>query len=144
MLNVVLGLFGIPLVFVVFGLQIYTAALLGKSWIIATTLDPMILQKNRQDYNWKTTKNHKIKRKDLFTEFFVITFLYFRIIINLFNCQKIVLQLNILFILRYPLAAVTELTLGPRARTIITLLLDLTIFVCGIPNLLVGRSIIII
>ncbi|XP_014615230.1 PREDICTED: proton-coupled amino acid transporter 4 [Polistes canadensis] len=81
------GLYGIPLVFVVFGLQIYTAALLGKSWIIATTLDPMILRKNR-----------------------------------------------------YPLAAVTELTLGPRARTIITLLLDLTIFGCGIPNLLVASQ----
>ncbi|XP_015178017.1 PREDICTED: uncharacterized protein LOC107067205 isoform X4 [Polistes dominula] len=81
------GLFGIPLVFVVFGLQIYTAALLGKSWIVATTLDPMILRKNR-----------------------------------------------------YPLAAVTELTLGPRARTIVTFLLDLTIFGCGIPNLLVASQ----
>ncbi|KAI4497536.1 hypothetical protein M0802_007306 [Mischocyttarus mexicanus] len=81
------GLFGIPLVFVVFGLQIYTAALLGKSWIIATTLDPMISRKNR-----------------------------------------------------YPLAAVTELTLGPRARTIVTLLLDFTIFGCGIPNLLVASQ----
>ncbi|KAK2586688.1 hypothetical protein KPH14_011730 [Odynerus spinipes] len=81
------GLFGIPLVLVVFGLQIYTAALLGKSWIIATTLDPLISRKNR-----------------------------------------------------YPLAAVTELTLGPRARTIVTLLLDLTIFCCGIPNLLVASQ----
>ncbi|KAL2721402.1 amino acid transporter AVT1C [Vespula maculifrons] len=81
------GLFGIPLILVVFGLQIYTAALLGKSWIIATNLDPLIFRKNR-----------------------------------------------------YPLAAVTELTLGPRARTIVTFLLDLTIFGCGIPNLLVASQ----
>ncbi|XP_033230896.1 amino acid transporter AVT1B [Belonocnema kinseyi] len=81
------GLYGIPLVFVVFGLQIYTAALLGESWIIATALDPHISRKNR-----------------------------------------------------YPLAAVTELTLGPWARTFVTLLLDLTIFGCGIPNLLVASQ----
>lgn len=43
----ILGLFGIPLILVVFGLQIYTAALLGKSWIIATNLDPLIFRKNR-------------------------------------------------------------------------------------------------
>lgn len=44
---VLLGLYGIPLVLVVFGLQIYTATLLGKSWIIASTLDPQISRKNR-------------------------------------------------------------------------------------------------
>ncbi|XP_029177780.1 amino acid transporter AVT1B [Nylanderia fulva] len=41
---------------------------------------------------------------------------------------------------RYPLAAVTELTMGPRARSIVTLLLDLTVFGCGIPNLLVASQ----
>ncbi|XP_011696871.1 PREDICTED: uncharacterized protein LOC105455328 isoform X1 [Wasmannia auropunctata] len=82
-----LGLYGIPLVLVVFGLQIYTAILLGRSWIIATTLDPQISRKNR-----------------------------------------------------YPLAAVTELTMGQRARSIVTLLLDLTVFGCGIPNLLVASQ----
>lgn len=41
------GLYGIPLVLVVLGLQIYTAVLLGKSWTIATTLDPQISRKNR-------------------------------------------------------------------------------------------------
>ncbi|XP_020297801.1 uncharacterized protein LOC109862223, partial [Pseudomyrmex gracilis] len=81
------GLYGIPLVLVVFGLQIYTAILLGKSWIIANTLDPQISRKNR-----------------------------------------------------YPLAAVTELTMGPLARSIVTLLLDLTVFGCGIPNLLVASQ----
>ncbi|XP_051165486.1 uncharacterized protein LOC127284204 [Leptopilina boulardi] len=81
------GFYGIPLVLVVFGLQIYTAFLLGKSWTIATALDPHISRKNR-----------------------------------------------------YPLAAVTELTLGPRARSLVTLLLDLTIFGCGIPNLLVASQ----
>ncbi|KAL6256177.1 hypothetical protein P5V15_012293 [Pogonomyrmex californicus] len=81
------GLYGIPLVLVVFGLQIYTAILLGRSWIIANTLDPQISRKNR-----------------------------------------------------YPLAAVTELTMGPRIRSIVTLLLDLTVFGCGIPNLLVASQ----
>ncbi|KAM0729476.1 Amino acid transporter AVT1C [Formica fusca] len=81
------GLYGIPLVLIVFSLQIYTAILLGRSWIIASTLDPQILRKNR-----------------------------------------------------YPLAAVTELTMGPRARSIVTLLLDLTVFGCGIPNLLVASQ----
>ncbi|XP_023290535.1 amino acid transporter AVT1C [Orussus abietinus] len=83
----VLGLLGIPLVFIVFGLQMYTAALLGKSWIIATALDPHIFRKNR-----------------------------------------------------YPLAAVTELTLGSWARTCVTILLDFTVFGGGIPNLLVASQ----
>ncbi|EZA60389.1 hypothetical protein DMN91_011263 [Ooceraea biroi] len=81
------GLYGIPLVLVVFGLQIYTAILLGKSWTIANILDPQISRKNR-----------------------------------------------------YPLAAVTELTMGSRARSIVTLLMDLTVFGCGIPNLLVASQ----
>ncbi|XP_006610904.1 proton-coupled amino acid transporter 4 isoform X1 [Apis dorsata] len=81
------GLYGIPLVFMVLALQIYTAILLGKSWIIATTIDPQILRKNRN-----------------------------------------------------PLAAVTELTLGSRARSLITIILDLTIFGCSIPNLLVASQ----
>lgn len=42
-----LGLYGIPLVLIVFGLQVYTAVLLGKSWIIASALDPQISRKNR-------------------------------------------------------------------------------------------------
>ncbi|KAL0118936.1 hypothetical protein PUN28_009517 [Cardiocondyla obscurior] len=81
------GLYGIPLVLIVIGLQIYTAILLGKSWTIATVLDPQISRKNR-----------------------------------------------------YPLAAVTELLLGQRARFIVTILLDLTVFGCGIPNLLVASQ----
>ncbi|XP_076278446.1 solute carrier family member mahogany [Lasioglossum baleicum] len=81
------GLYGIPLVLVVFGLQIYTAVLLGKSWIIATTLNPQISRKSR-----------------------------------------------------HPLAAVTELTLGPRAKTLVTIILDLTVFCCSIPNLLVASQ----
>lgn len=32
----------------------------------------------------------------------------------------------------------TEITLGSKFRTIVTILLDLTIFTAGIPNLLVG------
>ncbi|KAG5319088.1 S36A4 protein, partial [Acromyrmex heyeri] len=41
---------------------------------------------------------------------------------------------------RYPLAAVMELTMGQRARSIVTLFLDLTVFGCGIPNLLVASQ----
>ncbi|KAK9296608.1 hypothetical protein QLX08_009442 [Tetragonisca angustula] len=81
------GLYGIPLVLVVLSLEIYTAVLLGKTWIIATTLDPQISRKNRN-----------------------------------------------------PLAAVTELTMGPRARTIVTIIMDFTIFGCSIPNLLVASQ----
>ncbi|KAF7991554.1 hypothetical protein HCN44_008925 [Aphidius gifuensis] len=81
------GLLGIPLVIVVVLLQIYTAILLGKSWTIASSLDPQIFTKNR-----------------------------------------------------YPLAAVTEFTLGPKFRTCVTVLLDLTVFGCGIPNLLVASQ----
>lgn len=45
-----LGFYGIPLVLIVFGLQIYTAILLGKSWIIANALNPQISQQNRYVY----------------------------------------------------------------------------------------------
>ncbi|KAK1128801.1 hypothetical protein K0M31_019949 [Melipona bicolor] len=81
------GLYGIPLVLVVLALEIYTAVLLGKTWIIATTLDPQISRKNRN-----------------------------------------------------PLAAVTELTMGSRARTLVTIIMDLTVFGCSIPNLLVASQ----
>ncbi|XP_026672769.1 amino acid transporter AVT1C isoform X2 [Ceratina calcarata] len=81
------GLYGIPLVIVVLFLQVYTAVLLGKSWIIATTLDPQIFRKNRN-----------------------------------------------------PLAAVTELTLGSRARMLVTVIQDITVFGCSIPNLLVASQ----
>ncbi|KAH0954952.1 hypothetical protein HN011_000195 [Eciton burchellii] len=81
------GFYGIPLVFIVFSLQIYTAILLGKSWIIANILDPQISQKNR-----------------------------------------------------YPLVAVTELTMGLRAGFLISILMDLIVFGCGIPNLLIASQ----
>lgn len=42
------------------------------------------------------------------------------------------------FSFSYPLAAVTELTLGRRASKWVAILLDLTVFAGGIPNLLVG------
>ncbi|XP_046751519.1 amino acid transporter AVT1C isoform X2 [Diprion similis] len=41
------GWLGIPLVILVLSLQVYTARLLGKSWIIAMTLDPQLTRKNR-------------------------------------------------------------------------------------------------
>ncbi|XP_011499550.1 PREDICTED: proton-coupled amino acid transporter 4 [Ceratosolen solmsi marchali] len=81
------GWLGIPLVLIVFGFQIYTAALLGKSWNLAVTLDPCILKKNR-----------------------------------------------------YPLSALTELTLGRWTSLFVSILLDLTVFGGGIPNLLVASQ----
>ncbi|XP_015520927.1 uncharacterized protein mah [Neodiprion pinetum] len=81
------GWLGIPLVIFVLSLQVYTARLLGKSWIIATNLDPQLARKNR-----------------------------------------------------YPLAAVTEMTLGPFARNCVTVLLNLTVFGGGIPSLLVASQ----
>ncbi|XP_047347609.1 amino acid transporter AVT1C isoform X2 [Vespa velutina] len=83
----IIDIFGVFPIIALPSAIIQCAALLGKSWIIATNLDPLISRKNR-----------------------------------------------------YPLAAVTELTLGPRARTIVTFILDLTIFGCGIPNLLVASQ----
>ncbi|XP_069686432.1 uncharacterized protein [Periplaneta americana] len=42
---------GIPLALVVFGLQVYTAILLGRCWIIAECIDPRIVSKNRYPYS---------------------------------------------------------------------------------------------
>lgn len=44
------GLFGIPLVLFIVTLQIYTAVILGRCWIIAEKLEPSIVQKNRYPY----------------------------------------------------------------------------------------------
>lgn len=44
------------------------------------------------------------------------------------------------YIFRYPYAAIAEMTYGDRASRLTTLLLDLTIFGGGIPNLLVGKN----
>ncbi|CAK1591013.1 unnamed protein product [Parnassius mnemosyne] len=44
------GLYGIPLVIVVFSLQLYTAVLLGKSWLLAYELSPNIREKSRSPY----------------------------------------------------------------------------------------------
>ncbi|XP_014209209.1 proton-coupled amino acid transporter 3 [Copidosoma floridanum] len=81
------GLLGIPLVVVVGTIQIYTAVLVGKSWNLATSIDPSITRKNR-----------------------------------------------------YPMAAVTELTLGRSASLVVAALLDLSIFGGGVPNLLVASQ----
>lgn len=45
-----LGIFAIPLVLVIVGLQIYTSNLLGKCWIMAEMLDSTIAQKSRYPY----------------------------------------------------------------------------------------------
>ncbi|KAM3961434.1 uncharacterized protein ACR2FA_004548 [Aphomia sociella] len=44
------GIYGIPLVVCVFGLQLYTAVLLGKCWILAQEITPNISKKNRLPY----------------------------------------------------------------------------------------------
>ncbi|XP_063388126.1 probable sodium-coupled neutral amino acid transporter 6 [Cydia fagiglandana] len=44
------GYYGIPLVLAVFGLQIYTAMLLGRCWILARQITPDIREKNRYPY----------------------------------------------------------------------------------------------
>lgn len=41
------GYYGIPLLIFVLTLQIYTAVILGRCWIIAEKLDPNIIQKKR-------------------------------------------------------------------------------------------------
>lgn len=81
------GLYGIPLVLFIITLQIYTAVILGRCWIIAERLQPSIVQKNR-----------------------------------------------------YPYAAIAELTYGRRAKNFVTVLLDVTVFGAGIPNLLMASQ----
>ncbi|XP_072948011.1 uncharacterized protein [Epargyreus clarus] len=44
------GIYGIPLVVSVFALQLYTAVLLGRSWLLAQELSPSIKEKNRSPY----------------------------------------------------------------------------------------------
>ncbi|XP_026750638.2 uncharacterized protein LOC113511220 [Galleria mellonella] len=44
------GIYGLPLVVCVFGLQLYTAVLLGKCWILAQEITPNISKKNRLPY----------------------------------------------------------------------------------------------
>ncbi|XP_055904397.1 proton-coupled amino acid transporter 3 [Eupeodes corollae] len=82
-----LGLFAIPLVVVIVGLQIYTSNLLGKCWIMAEMLDSTIAQKSR-----------------------------------------------------YPYAAISDLAYGKHVSLMVTILLDLSIFATGIPNLVVASQ----
>ncbi|XP_075985357.1 uncharacterized protein LOC142982636 [Anticarsia gemmatalis] len=44
------GIYGLPLVLSVFGLQLYTAVLLGRCWLIAQEITPYIKEKNRFPY----------------------------------------------------------------------------------------------
>ncbi|CAG9793026.1 unnamed protein product [Diatraea saccharalis] len=44
------GIYGVPLVIFVFGLQLYTAVLLGRSWLLAQELTPRIREKIRYPY----------------------------------------------------------------------------------------------
>ncbi|CAH0717740.1 unnamed protein product, partial [Brenthis ino] len=75
------GVYGIPLVISVFGVQLYTAVLLGRSWLLAHEISPNIREK-----------------------------------------------------IRFPYAALAELAFGDQARTIVTFLIDATVFGAGVPN----------
>lgn len=44
------GVYAFPLILFVFSLQIYTAVILGRCWVIAEKIDPRILRKNRYPY----------------------------------------------------------------------------------------------
>lgn len=44
------GIHGLPLVLSVFGLQLYTAVLLGRCWLLAQQITPNIREKNRSPY----------------------------------------------------------------------------------------------
>lgn len=81
------GLYGVPLVLFVITLQIYTAVILGRCWVIAERLKPEIDKQNR-----------------------------------------------------YPYAAIAELTFGKKMSYLVTILLDVTVFGGGIPNLLVASQ----
>lgn len=82
-----LGVFAIPLVLVIVGLQMYTSNLLGKCWIMAEMLDSTIAHKSR-----------------------------------------------------YPFAAISDLAYGKHVSLMVTILLDLSIFATGIPNLVVAAQ----
>lgn len=41
------GIYGFPLLLFVIIVQIYTAVILGRCWVIAETLDPRIVEKSR-------------------------------------------------------------------------------------------------
>lgn len=81
------GYYGLPLILLVFTLQTYTAVVLGRCWIIAEKLDPLIANKNRFAY-----------------------------------------------------AAIGEMAFGEPMKLFVTVLLDLTVFGAGIPNLLVSSQ----
>ncbi|XP_063703827.1 uncharacterized protein LOC134833442 [Culicoides brevitarsis] len=81
------GLYGVPLVLFVITMQIYTAVILGRCWVIAERLKPSINNQNR-----------------------------------------------------YPYAAIAELTFGKKMSYLVTILLDVTVFGGGIPNLLVASQ----
>lgn len=80
------GFYGILVILATCSVQIYTAILLSRSWIIAGEINPAIHRK-----------------------------------------------------IRYPYAALAEVTYGRRSASYVTFLLNLTIFCAGIPNLIVGE-----
>ncbi|XP_031616616.1 proton-coupled amino acid transporter 3 [Contarinia nasturtii] len=81
------GYYGIPLLVFVLTIQIYTAIVLGRCWIIAEKLDPNIIEKKRTPY-----------------------------------------------------AAVGELTYGKRMHIFVNIMLNITVFGAGIPNILVASQ----
>ncbi|KAK4880271.1 hypothetical protein RN001_008417 [Aquatica leii] len=81
------GIAGVLLITIVCSLQIYTAVLLGRCWVIAEEVEPTIQFKNR-----------------------------------------------------YPYSALAEITYGKRLSRFVTVLLDLTVFGAGVPNLILSSQ----
>ncbi|XP_045470467.1 amino acid transporter AVT1J-like [Harmonia axyridis] len=81
------GYYGIILIIVVSSVQIYTAILLGRCWLIAEEIDPSINTKSR-----------------------------------------------------YPYSALSEFTYGKTIGKLVTILVDVTVFGGGIPNLIVASQ----
>lgn len=105
------GYYGIPLLIFVLSIQIYTAVVLGRCWIIAEKLDPRIIDKKR----WDSSSAHPE------FSFNYLCFLPFH-------------DRND----RCPYAAVAELVYGKRMRIFVAIMLNIAIFGAGIPNILVG------
>ncbi|CAH2057088.1 unnamed protein product, partial [Iphiclides podalirius] len=134
------GLYGVPLVIAVFSLQLYTAVLLGKSWLLAYELSPTIREKSRFPYAalaelafgnnarrlitffidasipLRVCRPIRIKKKRTFLPFFPISFWFY----ELYR--------------RFPYAALAELAFGNNARRLITFFIDATVFGAAVPN----------
>ncbi|KAK3926752.1 Amino acid transporter AVT1B [Frankliniella fusca] len=102
------GWLGLPLAALVFALQVYTALLLGRCWVLAENIDPTIIDKSRL-VRWVAAAYYLTSPDRLYTA-------------------------------RYPYAALAHMTMGPTMSKMVTVLLDVTVFGAGVPNLLVASQ----